>query len=55
MHTDAMAVQLEKGMSETLRSATKRDDGQVAPATDERHDELLRPGSRCCSVYRSLR
>ena len=38
-----------------LRCATKRDDGQMASATDERHHEFWRPSSRCCSVYRSLR
>ncbi len=38
-----------------LRSATKRDDGQVASATDERHHEFWRPRSRCCSLNRSLR
>ncbi len=40
-----MAVQLEKGMSEVLRGATKRDDGQMPAApTKGRRLPLELPG-----------
>ena len=34
---DAVAVQLEKGMSEVLRGASERDHGQVPSAADKGH------------------
>ena len=40
MHTDAVAVQLEKGMSDVLRGASERDDGQMPPADAEPHFRL---------------
>jgi hypothetical protein len=34
-------LRAEEGMSEMLRGATKRDDGQVAPATGERQPQVV--------------
>ncbi len=39
MHTDAVVVQLEKGMSDVLRCATKGDDGQMRLAAEERYGQ----------------
>ena len=38
-----------------LRGAAQRDDRQVPPPTNKRHDELRRSGSRCRRVNRGLR
>ncbi len=50
-----MAVQLGKGMSEVLRGASERDDGQMLSATDERYDELRRSRSARRHIQRGLR
>ena len=41
-HTDAMAVQLEKGMSEVLRGAAERD-GQMPSAANDGHTPTAEP------------
>ncbi len=47
-----LLLRLEKGMSEVLRGASERDDGQMPSAADKLHFDLRRPFSTPCRVHR---
>ena len=50
-----LLLRLEKGMSEVLRGASERDDGQMLPTAEELHFDLEGPCSTTVRVHRSLR